>query len=315
MRSFRGDLARSIGIEIHDYAAREPAEQLDLRLGKAGAAARDHVRDARARHRDRVHVSFDENRDIALPDRFFRAVEVIEEVALRIDRRLGRIHVFRHVVAHRATAECDHFAGIVRDREHDAAAEAIVETPALIARKESGDFEQRLGILRLELAQQRVAGRWRPSEAESLHGFAIEAAILQIRRCDLAFRCLVKLPREKRRRLLVHLDERGSLLVLASLFGRALARLRNRNAALFADRAQRLGKRALVELHHKFEYVAARAAAKAVVNLPHRMHRKRRRLLLMERAQPREILPGLLQAHVFADHADDVRLLLHLLRE
>ena len=35
----------------------------------------------------------------------------------------------------------------------------------------------------------------------------------------------------------------------------------------------------------------------------------------MKRAQAGEILPGLFQAHVFADHADDVRLLLYVLRE
>ena len=75
------------------------------------------------------------------------------------------------------------------------------------------------------------------------------------------------------------------------------------------------GKRALVHFHHEFEDVAAHAASEAVVNLPHRMHGERRSLFLMERAQPGEILPGLLQADVFPDHADDVRLLLHLLRE
>ena len=61
--------------------------------------------------------------------------------------------------------------------------------------------------------------------------------------------------------------------------------------------------------------VAAHAAPEAVINLPHRMHAERWRFFLMERAQPSEILPGLFQAHVFADHADDVRLLLHPIRE
>ena len=35
----------------------------------------------------------------------------------------------------------------------------------------------------------------------------------------------------------------------------------------------------------------------------------------MKRAQPAEILPGLLQPHIFAHHANNVRLLLHPLRK
>jgi len=45
------------------------------------------------------------------------------------------------------------------------------------------------------------------------------------------------------------------------------------------------------------------------------MHRERRRLLSMKRAQSGEILPALLQAHVFADHANNVRLLFHPIRK
>ena len=57
------------------------------------------------------------------------------------------------------------------------------------------------------------------------------------------------------------------------------------------------------------------AAAEAVVDLLHRMHCKGRRFLGMKRAQADEVLAALFQAHVFADHADDVRLLLDAIRE
>jgi hypothetical protein len=50
-------------------------------------------------------------------------------------------------------------------------------------------------------------------------------------------------------------------------------------------------------------------------NLFYRMHRERWRLLPMERAQTRKILPALLQAHVFPDDPDNVRLLLHAIRK
>ena len=48
-------------------------------------------------------------------------------------------------------------------------------------------------------------------------------------------------------------------------------------------------------------------APKAVVHLLHGMHAEGRRLFLMEGAKPGEILAGLFQANVLADHADDVR--------
>ena len=74
-------------------------------------------------------------------------------------------------------------------------------------------------------------------------------------------------------------------------------------------------KVALVHLHHELENVAARAAAEAVIDLLDRMHRERRRLFGMKGAQAGEILPVLFQAHVFADHADDVRLLFDAIGE
>jgi len=61
--------------------------------------------------------------------------------------------------------------------------------------------------------------------------------------------------------------------------------------------------------------IAALAAAKAVIHLLHRANAERRRLLLMKRTQPAEILAALLQAHIFANHANNVRLLLYPIRK
>ena len=118
---------------------------------------------AGARHGDRVHVAFHENREIVLAQRFFGAVKMVEHVALRIDRRLGRVQIFRHVVAHGAAAEGDHFARFIGDGKHDAAAEAVVEAAALIAREKAGGFEQFFGIFRL---QMRAAARRRHEGAK-----------------------------------------------------------------------------------------------------------------------------------------------------
>src|ERR1700741_1865425 len=113
----------------------------------------------------------------------------------------------------------------------------------------------------------------------------------------------------------MHFDERGALLVLAAFFRRALARLGNGDAAFFGDRANRFGKSGLVHFHHEFEDVTAGAAAEAVINLFHGVHGEGGSFLLMEGAETGEIGATLFQAHVFADDADDVRLLLYALRE
>ncbi len=308
-------MPRGIGVVVHHDAPRESREQLDLRLRKARAAARHHVRESRARHGNRVHVAFHQNAEIVLPQRFLRAIEMVQHVALRIDRRLGRVQILGHVVAHRAAAEGDHLGRFIRDGEHDAAAKAVVEPSALVAREKPRRLEQLFRVFRFQVAQQRVARRRRKAQPEAQNRLAIQAAIFQVGHGDAAFVAFVKLAREESRCFAMHLHQRRALLILAPLFGRPLARPRNRNAALLGHRADRFRKLALLHLHHEFENVAAYVAAEAVVHLLHRVHAERRRLLLVKRAQSREILPGLLQAHVFADDADNVRLLLHAFRK
>jgi hypothetical protein len=46
-----------------------------------------------------------------------------------------------------------------------------------------------------------------------------------------------------------------------------------------------------------------------------RMYGEGRSFFTVKRAQPREILAALLQAHVFSHHADDVRLLFYAIRK
>ena len=120
---------------------------------------------------------------------------------------------------------------------------------------------------------------------------------------------------KKRGRFAVHLEQRGALMLLAALLGRTVAAVGDGDAAFFGHGAHRVQEIALIHLHHEFENVAADAAAEAVVDLLHGMHGERRRFLGMKRAQADEILAAFFQAHVFADHADDVRLLLDLVRE
>ena len=73
--------------------------------------------------------------------------------------------------------------------------------------------------------------------------------------------------------------------------------------------------RNFLHLPDKIENIAAFAATKAIENLFDGMHGEGRRFFLMEWAQAAEILAAFFQAHVFADHANDVRLLFYAIRE
>src|SRR5580704_2216182 len=113
----------------------------------------------------------------------------------------------------------------------------------------------------------------------------------------------------------MHVHNRRALLVFAALFGRTFARPWNRDAAFLRDSTNGFWKFAAFQRHYEFKNIAAFVAAEAVIHLLAGAHAERRRLFLMERAQAAEILAGLFQAHVFADHADDVRLLFYPFRK
>ena len=139
-RTFGGRLARRVGIVVHNNAAREAAEQLHLRFREARTAARHDVADPRPRHRDRIHVTLDENRRICRANGFLGTIQVIKHAALDVDRRLRRVQILGQIVPQGAPAESDHFAGLIGDREDNAPAETVVGAPVCIAAGQSGQL-------------------------------------------------------------------------------------------------------------------------------------------------------------------------------
>ena len=143
----------------------------------------------------------------------------------------------------------------------------------------------------------------------------LQAAIFEIGAGDFALRRGFKLLREKGLGYAMHFDQCGALLIFFAFFGRVLSGLRDGDAAFFRDDSNRFWKRTLFHFHDEFEDVAADAAAEAVINLFGRVDGERWRFFRVKRAQAGEILAALFQADVFADDADDVRLLLHAIRK
>jgi hypothetical protein len=76
------------------------------------------------------------------------------------------------------------------------------------------------------------------------------------------------------------------------------------------------GETDVLDLHHELEHVARSPAPETFIKLVPGMHRKRRGLLVVERAQARVAgNAGLPQPHVFPDHLDNIDRGLELLFE
>ena len=105
-------------------------------------------------------------------------------------------------------------------------------------------------------------------------------------------------------------------LACARLLRRGVAHLRQRDLQLLGDQPDGFREGDVLDLLHEVEDVARCPAAEAVEELPRGVHRERRRLFLMKRAQALEVLrAALAQLDVLAHNADDVSLLLDGMRK
>src|SRR6185369_8751486 len=129
--------------------------------------------------------------------------------------------------------------------------------------------------------------------------------------------CLSQLLLEPRAGLLVDVHQLPAHSRLPLLFRRSVLHLRHRHAKLLRDQPNGFRKRDVLDLLHKLEHVARRAAPEAMKELPRLVHRERRRLLFMKWTKPRPVLrPRLAQLHApFAHNADDVGLRAQLFLE
>src|SRR5207244_6608067 len=80
-----------------------------------------------------VDVALDDERAVLDADGFPRRVGGIQHVALRVERRLGRVEVFRLLVAESTPPEGDDAALEIADGEGQPPAEAIVDAGAALA--------------------------------------------------------------------------------------------------------------------------------------------------------------------------------------
>ena len=249
-----------------------------------------------------VDVALHEKGPILRLDRGAREVGGVEQVALGVERRLGRVEIFRLLVPERAAPEGDDPALQIMDRKEQAPAEAVIRPGAVLARdREAGGHEGLLGnLLRAHEAEERVPALRGIAEAEALGDLGVDAALLEVGARPLAGRPRELLLVEARRE-----PDRSEQLVPARIAALA-ALVCQRDAGRPGERADGRGEREPILAHQEAERVAPNPAAEAVKDALARVDREGGRLLGMERAEALPAGARLPQVHEAADEVDDV---------
>ncbi len=259
---------------------------------------------------DGVEVALDHDQLAGRGRRLARRVQAEEERPLVIERGLGRVEILGRIVGRQsARPESHHRAAGGDERHHEPVAEAVVEAAtraaawALCAPHREAGLHQRVGVeLAPQALDQVLPARRGEAEPKRAHALARHPTPLEVgARLGAALRIAEPLLVGARRQI-----ERLDQPAAASRLARRAAALRHRDAGPPAQQLDRLEEAHLLGLLHVLEDVPSRLAAEAVVELPFRVHRERRRLLLVEWAQPDHVVPHLAQPHGLAHQLDQI---------
>ena len=150
-----------------------------------------------------VDVALDDEGAVLGADGFPRRVGGIQHVALRVERRLGRVEVFRLLVAESTPPEGDDAALEIADGEGQPPAETIVDTGAALALDDEARAEEHVvaHVLPVHEVAKLVPSLGGIAEREPTRDFRIDAASLEIRARLLAAGLAECLDVEPRREL------------------------------------------------------------------------------------------------------------------
>ena len=300
--------ARFVRIKHSGHAGRIPPEQIDLGPGQ-GRSQRGHdILNARAPEGDQVEIPLDQEGKTGLPDRLPCPGKPEEVVSLRVNRRLGGIHVFRLARAHDPAAEGDHMTVDVLDGDHQSPAEPVVMPSLPLSRprnREAGLFDELRRdpflVQKIEQVAPSLRGKADPERADR---FRFNPPLPEILPGPLPRRRLERPHKVLGRKSVDPADLFPEGITI--LLFRAHAPLRDDNAHLPRQVADRLGKGQMVQLHEEGEDISSLAAAEAVEHLFVGTHRKGGGLLPVKGTEPKKILPRLLQGHILPDQRNDI---------
>lgn len=228
-----------------------------------------------------------------------RKVQRVEPLTLVEHRRVRRIEILRLRVAHRAPAKAQHLSLRVDDGKDGAPAEHIVRAAVPLHREPRAPQKFRVKALFAQMADQRVPAARRGPKPEAADVRIVQSAPVEvIERLRALFR-----PQE-RMKISGCRDVR---LVDAFLFLRAERSLLAALAAALGQRQMRALRQILhgllkfhaLHFHDEIQRGSALVAAETIVELRFGVHRKGRRLFIVEGATAPEAAALLLERDVF----------------
>src|SRR5438046_552675 len=179
-----------VGVEEQHRIVAVTPEERQLRRGEGGAERRDRLAEAVLMGHEAVDVALHEQRAVLRLDRGARQVGGVEEVALRVERRLGRVQVLGRLVAEGAPAEGDGAPLEVADREEEPAAEAVVGAGAVLALDREARRHERLlaDLLAPHEIDERVPPFGGQAEAEAHRDLGVDSPRREVESRALARR-------------------------------------------------------------------------------------------------------------------------------
>src|SRR5207237_1465848 len=124
--------------EIHNDLGYVTGHDRNLLLGQTGTARRHYILDASLMQAQTVKISLDDHQAAGFLCRVSRQVECVKHIGLRIEGGLGRIEILRLGVCNEsASTEPDRLTAFIPERKHQAAAETVLDFPALLFSKHS----------------------------------------------------------------------------------------------------------------------------------------------------------------------------------
>ncbi len=304
----------AIGVKGKHHLLRVPGKLLQLVRSDRRPHHGDGLLDSGLVRRQHIRISLHDHRAPHLRDRRASPIDAVERAALAVELPLRRVQVLGlRVGAQRPRAESLNAPARIAYRKHDAGTKPVVlaALPALLHETGRGELlhaEPRP----LPAHEHLIPGTWRITDTESPQHLPAEPT---------GFEVLARFPSLGVVAQVIRIEAGGPLQQLPEpspspprLLGpRVLALALDLHAVALAERLDRLRKAQPLLLLHEAEHVPPGLAPEAVIELLPRIHRERRRALLVERAQPREPVTGAAQVRIRRDDLDDVRGILHAL--
>ena len=297
-----GALAGCVAVEAQHRLVGDAPDEADLIFGQRGPQGGDGIRQSGLGQRDHVCIALGDDDRAGLARCLARHGEVVQAAPLVEERRLGGVEIFRLAVPQDTPAKRDHPAAAVIDRKDHPVEEIVPRVAPAFRQFDEPGLDQLIlaHAARLHRLQQTPAPVRRVAEAKPADRLVGEPAPAQIVIGRLAAR-LRKMFLVPATDLLDDVIQGRADFRAFALLGRGLRHLQ---AGQACEPLDRLGEAQPVGLHHEGDDVAMLAAAEAMIEGLVVVHRKRRRLFIVERAQAGE-LPAL---------ADKAHLLAHDLR-